>query len=180
MSVRNQAIGLVGVIGLATASVAGAQQTEGIPAAPEAAQSAGEPTAPLQQNSPTHTPTDSDEAGPEGPVASTTGPLDVAWINDQKIDQFATAYVEVRNIQNNAAAQLQTAPDPAKADAVKSEAASAMIAAVERSGLQIDEFNQIVQAAAVDDNVRSRLDAKIQERAPTGATTPEQSQTPAQ
>ena len=39
-----------------------------------------------------------------------------------------------------------------------------MIAAVERSGLQVPEFNKIVERMASDTEVRSRVAAKLQER----------------
>jgi hypothetical protein len=39
-----------------------------------------------------------------------------------------------------------------------------MIAAVERTGLQVPEFNKIVERMASDTEVRSRVAAKLQER----------------
>ena len=39
-----------------------------------------------------------------------------------------------------------------------------MIAAVERSGLQVPEFNKIVERMASDTEMRSRVAAKLQER----------------
>jgi hypothetical protein len=59
---------------------------------------------------------------------------------------------------------LQRAATPEEADQVKTAAESEMIAAVERSGLQVPEFNRIVETMASDANVRSRVAAKLQER----------------
>ena len=87
-----------------------------------------------------------------------------APISDQKIEQFADAYVAVQNIQEKAASELQTAKDPAAADQVKQSAESDMIAAVEKSGLKVDEFNQIVETMTADASVRERVAAKLQER----------------
>jgi len=70
----------------------------------------------------------------------------------------------VQTIQQKAATQLQTAKDPQQADKVKATAESDMIAAVERSGLQVPEFNKIVERMASDTEVRSRVAAKLQER----------------
>ena len=39
-----------------------------------------------------------------------------------------------------------------------------MISAVERSGLQVDEFNQIVESMASNVEVRNKVAAKLQER----------------
>ena len=70
----------------------------------------------------------------------------------------------VQTIQQKAATELQGAKDPAAADKVKATAESDMIAAVERSGLQVPEFNKIVERMASDTEVRSRVAAKLQER----------------
>ena len=70
----------------------------------------------------------------------------------------------MQTIQQKAAAELQSAKDPQQADKVKANAESDMIAAVERSGLQVPEFNHIVERMASDTEVRSRVAAKLQER----------------
>jgi GTP1/Obg family GTP-binding protein len=87
-----------------------------------------------------------------------------AAIDDEKIEQFADAYVAVQTIQEKAASELQTAKDPAAANQVKANAETEMIAAVKRSGLQVDEFNQIVETMTANADVRERVAAKLQER----------------
>lgn len=88
-------------------------------------------------------------------------------LDDRKIEQFADAYVAVQSIQQKAAAELQTTQDPQQAAEVKSKAENQMVAAVERTGLKVDEFNQIVETMASNTDVRSRVAAKLQQRAPT-------------
>jgi Domain of unknown function (DUF4168) len=85
-------------------------------------------------------------------------------LDDKKIEQFADAYVKVQTIQKQASAELAAAQDTAAADSVKTKAESDMIAAVERSGLQVDEFNQIVETMASNVEVRNKVAAKLQER----------------
>jgi hypothetical protein len=99
----------------------------------------------------------------EAPESSTAAPT-TANISDQKIEQFADAYVAVQTIQEKAASDLQTAKDPAAADQVKATAETDMIAAVEKSGLKVDEFNQIVETMTANADVRERVAAKLQER----------------
>jgi Domain of unknown function (DUF4168) len=96
------------------------------------------------------------------PSESATAPAPA--LNDKKIEQFADAYVEVQTIQQKASAELQQAPDTAAADSVKTKAESDMISAVERSGLKVDEFNQIVESMASNVEVRNKVAAKLQER----------------
>ena len=93
------------------------------------------------------------------PSGATAGPIE-----DKKLDQFADAYLAVQTIQQKAATELQSAKDPQAADKVKATAESDMIAAVERSGLQVPEFNKIVERMASDTEMRSRVAAKLQER----------------
>ena len=118
---------------------------------------------PTQANEPTTdeaaAPGDTTEPAPSSTTDATAGPIE-----DKKIEQFADAYLAVQTIQQKAAVDLQSAKDPQQADKVKASAESDMIAAVERSGLQVPEFNRIVERMASDTEVRSRVAAKLQER----------------
>lgn len=116
-----------------------------------------EPATPAREAAPAQEPTQPNATAPSATTAA-------APIDDKKIEQFADAYVAVQTIQQKAAAELQTATDPSKADKVKAAAETDMIAAVERSGLQVDEFNRIVETMASDVNVRSKIAAELQER----------------
>jgi hypothetical protein len=103
----------------------------------------------------------------DDPATTDTSPgqtAQTAPIDDKKIEQFADAYLAVQSIQQNAANELQTTTDPAKADQVKQKAETAMIGAVEKSGLKVDEFNHIVESMAADANLRERVAAELQER----------------
>jgi cytoskeletal protein RodZ len=118
---------------------------------------------PTQADEPT---SDEEEAAPGSTTepGSATDTTTAGPIEDKKIEQFADAYLAVQTIQQKAAAELQSAKDPQAADKVKGTAESDMIAAVERSGLQVPEFNRIVERMASDTEVRSRVAAKLQER----------------
>jgi len=96
----------------------------------------------------------------------------VPSIDQATIEKFADAYVAVQSIQNKVATDLQKTSDPAEADKVKSSAQTDMIAAVERSGLQVEEFNQIVQSMAADNGIRSRVAAEVQKRSPGTSAAP--------
>ncbi|HEU4601304.1 MAG TPA: DUF4168 domain-containing protein [Steroidobacteraceae bacterium] len=113
--------------------------------------------------------TDSDNAA--SPAGSAPDATTSANLDQSKIEKFADAYVAVQSIQQKAAADLQKTSDPAQADKVKSSAQTDMIAAVERSGLQVEEFNQIVQSMAADNNIRTRVAAEVQKRTPPASST---------
>lgn len=133
-------------------------------AAPAAWAQVQEPAPPAQEypspaQESTQTPSQATEAA-EAPSSTAAA----APITDQKIEQFADAYVAVQTIQEKAASDLQTAKDAAAADKVKANAESDMIAAVQKSGLQVDEFNHIVETMTANADVRQRVAAKLQER----------------
>jgi hypothetical protein len=172
MILRNQ---LLAALAAATCALAPAAFSQEPPSPPPSAQDqdsadVGEPSPSSQQDLPPTTTDDetgpgaaTDEPAAAGPgadaAATTAGPIE-----DKKIEQFADAYLAVQTIQQKAASELQTAKDPQQADKVKATAESDMIAAVERSGLQVPEFNRIVERMASDTEVRSRIAAKLQER----------------
>jgi hypothetical protein len=133
-----------------------------VAAAPAAWAQAQEPAPPAQQYPSPGTqgqtpPMNEPQSMPEDSAAS-------ANISDEKIEQFADAYVAVQSIQEKAASDLQTATEPAQADQVKAKAESDMIAAVEKTGLKVDEFNHIVETMTANADVRQRVVAKLQER----------------
>jgi hypothetical protein len=129
-------------------------------AAPAAWAQVQEPAPPAQEY-----PSPAAEAQtPPASEAPESSSATTAQISDQKIEQFADAYVAVQTIQEKAANDLQTAKEPAQADQVKAKAESDMIAAVEKSGLKVDEFNQIVETMTANADVRERVAAKLQER----------------
>ena len=104
-------------------------------------------------------------AGPD--PADTPAPVQPATTSvlaEEKIDQFANAYVAVEGIQTQAAQQLSSASDEEAANAVKVNAENEMIKAVERTGLQVEEFNQIVQAMVSDNALRTKVIEKIEQR----------------
>jgi len=102
------------------------------------------------------------------PQPATTDPANATSVTtpvaEAKVDQFATAYVAVQAIQSKASQQLSATSDVTKANAVKEAAEGEMIKAVERSGLQVDEFNQIAQLMTSDEGLRTRVIEKVQQR----------------
>jgi hypothetical protein len=123
------------------------------------------PIAWSQQEDQALPPAAQDPADQNAPVQeSVPGDPSAVQLDDKKIEQFADAYVAVQTIQQKAAADLQSATDPDQAAKLKSNAENQMIAAVERTGLKVDEFNQIVETMASNTDVRSRVAAKLQQR----------------
>jgi hypothetical protein len=175
MTLRNQLLAALAAAILA-APAAFSQEPPSPQPSPQDQDSAdvGEPAATEERNELPPTQTDEQtapgattEPAPSSATGATAGPIE-----DKKIEQFADAYLAVQTIQQKAAAELQSAKDPQQADKVKASAETDMIAAVERSGLQVPEFNRIVERMASDTEVRSRVAAKLQERSGSKPTKP--------
>lgn len=98
------------------------------------------------------------------PESVTPPPEEVAPLEDQKIDQFADAYLAIEEIHATAAAELEQATDSKAANEVKANAESKIIEAVERSGLRLEEFNQIAELMAVDVGLRAKIADRVEKR----------------
>jgi Domain of unknown function (DUF4168) len=131
---------------------------------PSTADPATEPAEDPATSGDVEEPAQQDPAQATSPDATAT----TEAIPDEKINQFADAYLAVQTIQQKAATELQSAKDPEQANKVKAAAESDMIAAVERTGMQVPEFNRIVEMMASNNEVRSRVAAKLQERSGGG------------
>jgi cytoskeletal protein RodZ len=156
-TIRNSIRGaLFGVAALTAsmgwASIGWAQETEPTTSSPNSA------TTP----SPAETAPSNSTSGTDSNTASSA---QAVTVDDQKIEKFADAYVAVQKIQTEAAGELdKSANDPAKQQEATAAVESQMIAAVERTGLKLEEFNGIVQTMTADADLRARVVAKIRER----------------
>ncbi len=113
-----------------------------------------------QQVLPTEPPTP-EELAP--PPSDASAPLPV---EDKKLDQFAEAFVVVESIQREALEQLQQETDQQKVAQVKAKAESDAIAAVEKVGLPLVEFNQIAQQMMTDLALREKVAERVSQRRP--------------
>ena len=103
------------------------------------------------------------EQGP--PVPESAAPqTSTVQIEEKKVDQFAAAFVAVQDIQAQAAQQLNRATDEQQATQVRVDAEKQMIAAVEREGLQVEEFNRIADLLNTDLALRSKVVEKVEKR----------------
>lgn len=126
-------------------------------AAPLYAQSSKEPASEPASSA-------AEQTTPEPAITNPSNSTATTPVADAKVDQFATAYVQIQAIQSKASQELSSTADAAKANAVKAQAEGEMIKAVEQSGLQVDEFNQIAQLMTSDEGLRSRVIERLQQK----------------
>ena len=82
---------------------------------------------------------------------------------EMQLRSFAKAYVEVEKIREAYEPQLSATPDPQKAREIEQEAISKIGEVIVKEGLTLDSFNQIVQTANANDDLRKRIVALINE-----------------
>jgi hypothetical protein len=98
------------------------------------------------------------------PEAVAPTPHEAAPLEEEKINQFADAYLAVEEVHSKTAAELKTTTDPAAANEVRANAEAQVIQAIERTGLQLQEFNQLVELCALDPGLRKVVASKVEER----------------
>jgi hypothetical protein len=88
-----------------------------------------------------------------------------AAVDDVKITQFADAYIAVQAIQQDAASRTQSdSVTPDSAAMADTTTQQRMLEAVQKNGLQPDEFNRIAQQVTVDPELRAKVAEKVQQR----------------
>jgi hypothetical protein len=96
--------------------------------------------------------------GLEAPAAQTPA------VDDQKLQSFTVAFVEVEKIKQEYTERLQSAATTEEEEQIRNEAGERMLQAVESTdGISVDEYNEIVQSAQADPEFAQRLSEVIQQ-----------------
>jgi Domain of unknown function (DUF4168) len=82
---------------------------------------------------------------------------------EMQLRSFAKAYVKVEKIREVYESQLSATPDAQEAREIEQEAMSKIGEVIVQEGLTLDSFNQIVQTANANDDLRKKIVALINE-----------------
>jgi hypothetical protein len=93
-------------------------------------------------------------------------PSPTSSIPAETIDQMADAYIAIKEIRAITQSELGKADDEADARQIREHARNAMIRAVERTGLNLRDFNRLSQLAALDPTLAARIRMRVLERQP--------------
>lgn len=106
------------------------------------------------------------EAPPGRPPPQTTTPIppEAAQIDEEQLGRYADAHLSVEAIRAEAAARVAEAKDARSINEIRARAEGEILHAIERSGLTLDEFNQIAELEKVDDELRERIERNIARR----------------
>jgi len=85
-------------------------------------------------------------------------------VSDEQIASFVEAYVAVNEVREEYTARLQEAEDQEEAQALQMEANDAMSAAIEDTGLSVEEYQNVAMAVSADAEVREQVTQMLEER----------------
>ncbi|WP_291318512.1 DUF4168 domain-containing protein [Desulfonatronospira sp.] len=78
-------------------------------------------------------------------------------VSDAELDQVADAYQAVTEVRERFQQELGEVSDPEKAQELQQQAGEEMVEAVEAQGLDVQTYNQVMEAAQVDEELRNQL-----------------------
>jgi len=85
-------------------------------------------------------------------------------VTDEQVQAFVDAYVAVNDVREEYTARMQEAEDQEEAQALQMEANEAMSAAIEESGLSVEEYQEVAMAVSADPEVREQVTQMLEER----------------
>lgn len=83
-------------------------------------------------------------------------------VNDAELTAIAKAYVEVQNITEQFKERVNSAEDADAAKALQQEYTEVANSAIVDEGVEIERYDEVIQVASVDDELRQRLLTEIQ------------------
>ena len=78
-------------------------------------------------------------------------------VSDAELDQVADAYQAVTEVREKFQQELGEVSDPERAQELQQQAGEEMVEAVEAQGLDVQTYNQVMEAAQVDEELRNQL-----------------------
>ncbi|HDZ09321.1 DUF4168 domain-containing protein [Pseudohongiella sp.] len=100
---------------------------------------------------------------PAPAAADADVPQSAADINADMKQKFVAAYGDIMTIQMDYAERLQTVTDQEQATMLQQEAQREMQDAVTANAISIQQYNQIIQLAAADEDLMAELESAIAE-----------------
>ena len=84
-------------------------------------------------------------------------------VSEAELDRVAGAYIEITNIRESFQESLAEVTDPEEAQLMQEQAGEAMVEAVQDNGLDVQKYNQIMEAAQVDEQLREKLMSRLEQ-----------------
>lgn len=84
-------------------------------------------------------------------------------VSEKKLDKFAEIYVDVETTRSRLAAELSTVEDAEKAQEIQMQMRDEIIATIEDHGWTLEDYNQVAQVIAADQQLKEKAIEKINE-----------------
>ncbi len=84
-------------------------------------------------------------------------------LSETELDRVAQAYKQVIKIRKEFQEELRDIKSPEKANQMQQEANQAMVEAVQAQGLQLETYNQVMEAAQFNEDLRDQLLDRLDE-----------------
>ncbi len=78
-------------------------------------------------------------------------------LSEQELDKVAEAYKAVTEVREQFQNELGEVTDPERAQELQEQAGQEMVEAVEAQGVDVQTYNQVMEAAQVDEELRNEL-----------------------
>jgi hypothetical protein len=88
---------------------------------------------------------------------------EIEEISEKQLDKTAHAYLEITKIGEGFRQEMQNAVDESERREVQQQANREMTEAVKQEGLEVQEYNQIIQKIQTDNELMKNFMAKLQE-----------------
>ncbi|RZU98762.1 DUF4168 domain-containing protein [Spiribacter vilamensis] len=95
-------------------------------------------------------------------AASMTAGAQSTDFSGEQIDQFVEAQNEVMEIRNEYVQRIESTEDREEAMALEQEGNEMMVEAVEDTGLEVDTYSSIAQAASENQELAERIQSKME------------------
>jgi len=92
-------------------------------------------------------------------ASMTVGAQEDAGFSDSELNNFVDAQTEVMEIRNEYVQRIESTEDREEAMALEQEGNEMMIEAVEDTGLSVDEYSAIAQAASDNPDLAERIES---------------------
>ncbi len=84
-------------------------------------------------------------------------------VTDAELDKVAQAYIKITEIREDFQKSLAEVTDPEEAQQLQEEAGGAMVEAVQETGLDVQKYNEVMEAAQVDEELREKLLSRLEQ-----------------
>jgi len=84
-------------------------------------------------------------------------------VSDSELDKVAQAYKEISVIREDFEMSLAGVEDPEAAQKMQEQAGNAMVEAVQNTGLDVQTYKEVMQAAQHDEELREKLLSRLEQ-----------------